>query len=253
MKAAYLMSSILIISVLLIYFFQAAYMSFIHVFSNMFPPFIAGSAVIVSGVSLRKYWGNPKDKFSKIWLCFTLGMGFWFLGEVAWTVYTFLFNIAVPYPSIADLLWLVGYVPLIVALQLYIHTFRYAISKAMYVVTAAAVSIAGFVLFAFLALPVLAVASENDAATLIVDLVYPALDLSLFSMSFRSLLIFAKGKIAQAWMFINAAVLMVSVADILFSFTTLHGTYYNGHPLELFFHMSYLFFALGFYTHSKEF
>ena len=218
----------------------------------MLSPSVAGLAALLSAVALLKYWGNLQDKFSRIWLCFTLGMGFWFLGELIWAVYALFLGVEIPYPSIADLLWLVGYVPLIIALQLYIHAFRFAISKTMYAVTAVAVSVAALIVFAFLALPVLAEAPETGTITLIVDLAYPALDLSLFSMAFRGLLIFLQGNIARAWMLINAAIVMTSVADILFSFTTLQGTYYNGHPLELFFHMGYLFFALAFYTHRNE-
>jgi hypothetical protein len=42
------------------------------------------------------------------------------------------------------------------------------------------------------------------------------------------------------------------VADLLFSYTTLQGTYYNGHPLELFYHWGYILYALAFYVHTKE-
>jgi hypothetical protein len=45
---------------------------------------IAGAAVVFAGLALRKYWGKPDDKFSRIWLFFTVGMIFWFLGELGW-------------------------------------------------------------------------------------------------------------------------------------------------------------------------
>lgn len=246
------MSLVFAIGVSLVYLFQAMYPDLIYVVSNVLSPSIAGVAVLLSAAALLKYWGNPQDKFSTIWLCFTLGMVFWFLGELIWAVYSLFLGVEIPYPSIADLLWLLGYVPLIIALQLYIHAFRFAISKTMYVATAVAVSIAAFIVFALLALPVLTEAQGTETVTLIIDLAYPALDLSLFSMSFRGLLIFLQGKIAKAWMLINAANVMMSIADILFSFTTLQGTYYNGHLLELLYYMGYMFFALAFYTHRNE-
>jgi len=46
--------------------------------------------------------------------------------------------------------------------------------------------------------------------------------------------------------------LMNVVADSSFSYTTAQGTYYAGHPLELFFHFGYLAFLLAFYLHTKE-
>jgi hypothetical protein len=39
---------------------------------------------------------------------------------------------------------------------------------------------------------------------------------------------------------------------MLWSYTTLQETYYDGHPLELLFHWGYILFALAFYTHMKE-
>jgi len=252
MRTAYLVSIVLSVLLTLIYLFQERYTDFMYLFSNAFPPFISGTAMILAAVALRKYWGNPGDKFSKIWLGFTFGMGFWFLGELGWAVYTLLLNVEVPYPSIADVAWLIGYLPLMAAIHWYLRAFSFAISKAMYAVAVVAVSIGSFAFFTFLVSPILAVAAEEKIATLMVDLAYPALDLALFSLAILGLLIFAKGKIASAWLLINGAILMNVVADILFSYTTLQGTYYNGHFLELFFHMGYILFALAFYTHIKE-
>jgi len=61
-----------------------------------------------------------------------------------------------------------------------------------------------------------------------------------------------KGRVGMAWYFMNAAILSNVIADMAFSYTTMNDTYYNGHPLELLFHMGYLLFALAFYVHSKE-
>jgi len=252
MRTAYLMSLVLSVSLALIYLFQENYTDFMYLFSNAFPPFIAGLAAGASGSALIKYWGNPSDKFSRVWLGFHLGMAFWFLGEVGWAVYTLVLRVEIPYPSIADVAWLIGYVPLFISIHLYISAFRFAISKAMYAIAAVAVSIGSFALFLFLVSPVLGATAEAEVTTLMVDIAYPALDLALFSISILGLLIFAKGKIALTWLLINGAILMNVVADILFSYTMLQDTYYNGHFLELFFHWGYILFALAFYTHRKE-
>jgi len=252
MRTAYLVSLVLSVCLALIYLFQDRYTEFMYFFSNAFPPFIAGAAAIVSGLALIKYWGNPGDKFFQIWAGFHFGMTLWFLGEVSWAVYTLFLNVEIPYPSIADVAWLVGYVPLIAAIELYLRAFRFAISKAMYAVAAVAVSIGSFILFTFLVSPILAVTAEKEITTLVVDIAYPALDLVLLSLSILSLLVFAKGKIALTWLLINGAILLNVAADMLFSYTTLQGTYYNGHFLELFFHWGYILFALAFYTHRKE-
>ena len=251
-RTAYVASLVLSVSLALIYVFQDRYPDFMYFFSNAFYPIIAGVALIVSVSALRKYWGNPIDKYSRIWAGFTLGMVFWFLGELGWAIYALLLNVEVPYPSIADAAWLIGYAPLFIALCLYVRTFQFAASKTMFALATVAVCITGFALLLSLVSPILANASEHDMVTLTVDIAYPALDVVLFSLSILGLLIFAGGKVAKAWILINGAILMNVVADVLFSYATLQGTYYNGHWSELFFAWGYILFALAFTAHKKE-
>jgi hypothetical protein len=109
LRRAYWLTFISGFFLIVIYGFQAYYPHFMTVLSNVFPLLIAGTAVIVSSFALRSYWQNLESKLSRIWLGFALGMAFWFLGEVSWTIYTLVLNISVPYPSIADIYRLVGY------------------------------------------------------------------------------------------------------------------------------------------------
>jgi hypothetical protein len=252
MKIPYLAGLVLSLVLALFYFFQESYLDLMALFSNAFPPFIAGVAVVSAAFALKKYWGNPGDKFSKIWVGFTLGMFCWFLGEVGWAIYTLVLNVEMPYPSFADVAWLIGYVPLILSFHMYLRIFHFAISKTMYLVEAITVTISSFALYSYLAFPILAGAAEAEITTLIVDIAYPTLDIVLFGLSMLGLFIFARGKIAPAWLLISGAILMTVIADMLFSYTTLQGTYYNGHWLELFFHWSYILFALAFQAHRKE-
>jgi len=227
-----------------------------YTFSNIVSPFMASAAVFSSFFALWKYWESIGSRLSKIWLCFTVGMMLWFLGELGWAIYTMVLNIEIPYPSIADVFWLIGYVPLFIALLLYIDLIQPAISGKMFFMAAAFVAVASAVSFTLLMLPVLAGASEQDMITLGISLAYPGLDLILFLEAVLGLLVFTftmlKGRVGRAWFFINFAILSNVVADGAFSYTTMDGTYYNGHPLELLFHFGYLLFALAFYVHSKE-
>lgn len=252
MKIPYLAGLVLGLALAIFYLFQESYVDLMSLFSNAFPPFIAGVAVISAAFALKKYWGNPSEKFSKIWVGFTLGMVFWFLGEVGWAIYTLVLGVEIPYPSLADVAWLMGYVPMIIAFHLYLRVFRFAISKTMYLVEVIAVAISSFALYTYLVFPILAGAAEAEMTTLIFDLAYPTLDIVLFGLAMLGLFVFAKGKIAPAWLLINSAILTDVVADLLFSYTTLNGTYYNGHWLELLFHWGYILYALAFYAHRKE-
>jgi len=255
-KIAYLLCLITVIGLALVYIFQSFYPDFMYTFSNVVSPFIAGVAVLSSFFALRRYWDNIGSRLSRIWLCFALGMFLWFLGELGWAIYTMVLNVEIPYPSIADIFWLSGYVPLFIALLLYIQIIKPAISKMMLFTADAIVAGVGVIIFPVLVIPVIAYASEQDLVTLSIDLAYPGLDLVLFLEAILGLLVFTisrlKSRVGVAWHFINIAIIFNVVADITFSYFTLEGTYYNGHPQELLFHVGYLLFALAFYVHSKE-
>jgi len=252
MKTPYLASLLLGVILALIYFFQNQYSDFMYVFSNAFPPVIAGVAVASSYFALRKYWGRPGDRFSKTWLGFTLGMIFWFLGELGWAIYTLFLNVEIPYPSIADAAWLIGYIPIMAAFHWYVRNFQFTISKRLYKAGAVIIGLICLGHFAYFLAPVFAEMAETEVTTLAVDIAYPALDLTLLGYALLALLIFARGKIARAWALISGAVFMDVVADMLFTYTTLQNTYHNGHPLELLFHFGYILYALAFYAHRKE-
>jgi len=253
---AYWLSSITASALIVIYTFQRFYPDFMYTFSNVFPPMIAGIAVLSSFLALRRYWDKIVSRISKIWLCFTAGMLLWFSGELGWAIYTMFLGTEIPYPSIADVFWLSGYLPLFIALLLYLEVFQPAITIRQFLTAGAIVAGMSAVIFSSLMIPVLGDAAQTDIVTLGVDLAYPALDLFLFLEAILGLSVFTvtklKGRISAAWRFMNAAILLNVIADMVFSYTTLNETYYNGHPMELLYHFAYMLFALAFFVHQKE-
>lgn len=225
-------------------------------FSNAFPLFIAGASVVASGLALRNYWENLESKLSRIWLGFSLGMIFWFIGELSWALYTLTLDIETPYPSVADVYRLVGYGFLFFAISTYIGLFRPVISKRMIATASVFVLPTSAGIIPPLLLSISAKASAMNLTTLLVDIAYPLLDLALLTQAVLGLLVFTrtglKGKIGSVWLLINAGIIMNVFGDILFSYTNLQNTYYTGHPLELFFHLGYVFFILSFYAHMKK-
>ncbi len=252
MKTPYVLSILLGLALTIIYIFQAKYPDFMYVFSNAFPPIIAGVAVVFASLALKRYWGRPDDKFSRIWLFFTLGMIFWFLGELGWAVYTLALNVVTPYPSIADAAWIIGYIPLFAAFHGYVRNFQFTISRKLFKASAVLIGLVCFFSFAYFVTPVFADMVGKEALVIAFDIAYPVLDLGLLGYALLALLIFMKGRIAFAWALISSAVFTDVLADMLFTYTTLQGTYYNGHPLELSFHFGYILYALAFYVHIKE-
>lgn len=235
----------------IIYAFQSLYEDFMYTFSNAFPPFIAGATVVAAFLCTRRYVGNLRLRFSLVWVCFAAGVTLWFLGEVGWSVYTLVLGIEVPYPSLADGFWLAAYAPIFTALLLYVRPFLMALTKRVVGVVVVAIIVLCTLVSTFL-IP-LVVAAQKDLAVLLIDLAYPLLDLILLSLAVLGLAVFYEGSLGKSWLLISLALIFDGVADILFSYTTLQGTYFNGHPLELFYHWGYILYTLAFYVHMKEF
>ncbi|MEM3140892.1 MAG: hypothetical protein QXH15_05485, partial [Nitrososphaerota archaeon] len=59
---------------------------------------------------------------------FFTGLFLWFIGELAWTLYVLWFSIEIPFPSIADVFYLAGYIPLFMGLFIYLNIFKIALS-----------------------------------------------------------------------------------------------------------------------------
>lgn len=247
----YKISLLAIFGLVLLYTFQGYYPDLIYFFSNAFPPVVAGAAVIVSAFSLERYWRKAKGQFPLLWLLFTCGLFLWFTGEVIWALYTLVLGVELPYPSVADIFWIGGYIPFFIALYLYVKLFCQVLTKKI-LAASMVITIASAILVTLtLLIPVLE--AENDLAAIAMDFAYPILDLLLFSVAILGLIIFWKGKLGNPWFLINLAIFMNVCADILFSYTTAQNTYYSGHMLDVLFDLSYLFFLMAFYVHTKEF
>jgi len=255
LKVLYLLAFFSTLGVTVIYFFKA-HSDFLICFSNFLRPIMAGMSLLASGLALRHYWENLKSTLSRIWLCFTVGMIFWFLSELSGAILTLVLNLRNPYPSIADVYRLVGYGALFFAIFVYIGIFHTVISSKIVAVATAVTLPTSVGIIPSILLLARGKVSTVNLTTMLVTITYPLFDLLLFALAMLGLLLFTmtqlRGRVKGAWLLLNAGVLMNVFGDLLLSYTNLSGIYYEGHPLELFFHAGYIFFSLAFYTHTKE-
>ncbi|HKZ93164.1 MAG TPA: hypothetical protein VJ249_01105 [Candidatus Bathyarchaeia archaeon] len=255
LKMLYWLAFFFILGLALIYVF-AGHSDSLTAFSNLLRPVVAGIALVASGLALRHYWENLDSTLSRIWLCFAIGMTFWFLSELSWAIQTLVLSMSNPYPSIANVYRLVGYCALFLSVFVYLGLFHNVISGKIVAISAAvtlptsAGIIPSILLLARGRIPTM------NLSTVFVTVAYPIFDLLLFAQAMLGLLVFTmtglKGRLKGAWLLLNAGILMNVFGDLILSYTNLSGTYYAGHPLELFFQMGYIFFALAFHTHTKE-
>ena len=230
---------------------QSYYPSFIGPLSNVLPSAGAAFAFASALLCWRRYGFEIHRRFEAVWFLFTLGTGMWVVAEMTWATYYFVLNVPVPYPSVADVFYVGGYFPMILGLAFYFGAFSVAMSRQRLV--AAAISI-GIVALVALGLVMPSELSKGlGPLNTLVDLIYPILDLILFSLTALCLAIFLGGRISRWWVLFGAASLLYVVGDEYFLYQVAAGTYYNGSIDDMFFILGYLTFAIAFHAHRREF
>ena len=240
-----------IVGLSLVFVLQPLYPKSIGPLSNIFPTLCAMVAFLSSLSCMRRYGFSLKLNFQAIWSLFTLGTGLWAAAECTWAAYYFILKIAVPYPSLADIFYVGGYLPIIAGLLGYLNTFHVALTKRRLAYSFVAISVAVALALLFV-LPV-ELGKNPPPLTFLTDMIYPALDLLLLSLAVLSLGIFVGGTIAKWWMIFGVGATLYVIGDEFFLYQVAHGTYYNGSVDDLIFLLGYLTFALAFYAHRKEF
>lgn len=252
----YLLAPLSVIGLILVYFLTAGHNSYLTFVSGFSRSILAGISLLSSGLTLRHYWRSLDSPLSRIWLCFTIGMAFWFISEISWTTQTLILGMPNPYPSIASVYRLIGYGALFMSVFVYLGIFHNVVSGKIVAISGAVTLPTCAGIIPSILLLARGKLSTMNPATVFVTVAYPLFDLLLFAQAMLGLLVFTitglRGRVKGAWILLNAGILMNVFGDLLLSYTNLKEIYYQGHPLELFFHAGYIFFALAFYTHTKE-
>jgi len=202
------------------------------------------TAAVISCGHLVKTFRKSTTEPLFLWLF--MGLFLWLTAEITWEIYRCFLAIEIPYPSVADIIWIIGYIPLgYVMINLY-NKSKIALKTRMKVVSFAFASLMALTVAFVLLEPVLIYLSE-DLATTFFDLAYPLFDvfLAFFSISIMFALLMAKQ--ALGWLPVPLFCVINVVADLLFSYLTSQEMYYNGHPVDTLWMLAYWVIAYGCY------
>ena len=158
------------------------------------------------------------------WILLAIGIGLWFIAESLWAILEVLVGIELPYPSIADFFWLIGFPFIIIAFVKGRGQF-FSLSHqlvACVIVSAALV----FLILAYILLPI--IKSDLDLTEKMLDTAYPLLDsvififaLYFFFITYRQLNLDA----AKPWLLLSFAFILFIGSDTAFSYFTFQGIY----------------------------
>lgn len=204
----------------------------------------------VFSIRCLKYFdtGNP---VRASWLFLGFGFFFFFAGQLILSWYQLVLFISTPYPSQADLFFIIGTICMIISLTRFIFAYRsvgYPVGTARQISTVIAILTVLFGIFGYFILQPIAEQSR-PGLELILNTAYPILDFILLFPTvilFLATLSFRGGEIWKIWMSILTGFIYFSAGDILFAYMTLGFDFLD--PLvDLMFIFGYILGARGCY------
>lgn len=195
------------------------------------------------GLLVVRRWGF-KGNFGIVRLGLFWAVFLWFLGETVWGVYEIILHVDVPYPSLADVFYLGGYIPAFLGLVQFLWFFKETFTPRKLALAILSGLVISLVTGVILLYPL--TNEPVDALTKVFDLSYPFLDALLVALAVMVAITFERGRFANDWLWIALGLSLDGAGDMAFSYGTLAGWYYSGHPIELLYVWSYLCLGLGF-------
>lgn len=212
----------------------------IVLFGNMAKVF----ALFVAGLTLTSTQSaySPGDTPQKAWTCLAAGMWLWLFGQVLFAFYRVIQHQNV-YPSIADIFFVIGYIPLFLGLFLLIKNFKSTGlpmgTASSYLIQGAIILIIYAAIFLKFLLPLLA--NDDLPGAKFLNVYYPTCDFMLIgttSVLIRISWMMRGGSLARSWIMLGAGFTAVATADLIFAY----------HPallLDIVFFTAYFLVALS--------
>jgi two-component system, cell cycle response regulator len=194
----------------------------------------AAIACLCRGIWLRQERGA--------WLAFGLGLASWSAGDIYWTVALSGLE-KIPYPSIADALYLAAYPAYYVGIVLLVRGRVARFDSSLWLDGAIGALGSAALATAFLE-PALAGLTSGGAAEAATNLSYPVGDIVLLSFVIGAM-IFSQARAARDWALIGGGLLATAVGDAIFLYQDAHGTYVEGTVLDSMWLLGGLLLALA--------
>jgi hypothetical protein len=158
-------------------------------------------SAVTAAVLATRLWRtfDKGETMSLIWGNMALGLILWAAGEFIWSSDQIWGGNSLPYPSMADILWILGYVPFILALGIRLRTLRIKPDKWWQFVVFAVYGLVFVIVLFFVIKPIY---NDTSSATMfekIVNLIYPIGDLIVAFLATTLVMVLIDGILFSSW------------------------------------------------------
>jgi hypothetical protein len=172
-------------------------------------------------------WFNMgrKSQNRLLWFGLMLGWILWTIAEWWWGISSLLVEEA-PFPSMADLFWIVGYIPMFVALDARSRSIpEQTTPKQMLIIWLSSIIAIGLTAILILE-PAISGYEPGTFIETALTLFYPVGDLILFVLVMRVAFKYQQGLNGRAWGWISAGYVLLTIADLVFCYASANNLYY---------------------------
>ncbi len=174
-------------------------------------PILSG---IIGIISSSKLFGS-KSKLGKFSLLIAIAYLMWGIAEVIWFYYEQFLEVF-PYPSIADVFYILAYFPIMLSL-IYVIKWNIKVVTKRLIFNLLLLAITSFITFVLIDMYNRRWEITNEEALL--NIIYPELDLILIALISTAIFLFEKGILEKFILLILIANLISLIGDIAFSFS----------------------------------
>jgi len=207
---------------------------------------IAGSFLILALLATFRFGLGGNHGLA--WFSFAGFAVSWFIAEMLW-IHQDLILKEEPYPSPADIFYLVGYPFLLMFFISYLQPVRAGITKKVLAISSA---ISVGVLMPSLYF-VLGDATDPGSLATILGTIYPIFDSIVIIPAIIGVVLFFKGQVNLMWTLICLGIILLFAADTAFLLGQIDDSYYTGNPFEVLFYLNYVLLSFGVYNHLTIF
>lgn len=215
----------------------------VYVVNSVFYLFLYLPVIALCGWAARYHRGDQR----KAWIYIAVTLGFWGVADSIWVLLDLVLQIS-PYPSIADAFYILGYLPVAASIfLLYKPQFSRAEGTRVSLDIAIIILALGLLIWRSMLVPTIGW-YVGEPLTMAVGLAYPMMDLGLLSLTVFMLFSRRAEALPGQTLWLIAAFLGNTVADVIFFMLDAEGLYVSGHPVDIVYTVGLVTFGLAAYA-----
>jgi len=222
-KRATIAVAVFVLFLLVVNIFVIGGDAFVRIFNSLPDAPLSISVTIFAAIIWRAMSTERQRRHH--WTGLILGWALWAVAETIWLVYSLLGR-EIPYPSVADVFWLIGYIPMTIWLLIRVRTLPTRPTSSQRVVIAGVSAVTCLVALIFVFIPIFQDFDPQRLIESILDLVYPLASLLLLNIVWWLFFFYEKGDHGFAWRLLMVGFILMTFSDLVFAYATWQDLYY---------------------------